>query len=422
MNDQYAAAYKALMDKRNAEAAAAQMPTEQQYAQNNDQQQLGTLLNSLMKSQALMGSVAGKPSQDAGFDMASFANNDAAALKAQAGRGELVRKKANEDLQLGRDAQADLMNVDKFSLAQAQGNQDLKMGDQRFDFNAQMNPQKLQEAELANKFTASANPLKLQDMQQDLNYQSQANPLDLQAKKQKLEMLKMEMQQGGQNPSEVDKEIAKIQQAEKYKQTAEFYKTSDPVKAKVLMEKYNQAMSIGGGKPPTEGQSNAAAFATRADESMGQMEKLVAGGYNPAGITKAITTSGLFPNVLKSSENQQQDQAQRNFVNALLRRESGAAISDSEFKNAESQYFPAAGDKPEVLAQKKQNMKTAIAGLRASAGDAAMGNLESQRGNVGQSASAPAASRNQDSEALSWAKANPNDPRSAKILLKLGGG
>jgi hypothetical protein len=49
------------------------------------------------------------------------------------------------------------------------------------------------------------------------------------------------------------------------------------------------------------------------------------------------------------------DQAKRNFVNAVLRRESGAVISPSEFENAHVQYFPVPGDSEKVLAQKKAN-------------------------------------------------------------------
>lgn len=66
----------------------------------------------------------------------------------------------------------------------------------------------------------------------------------------------------------------------------------------------------------------------------------------------------------------QQRQAEQNFVNALLRRESGSAISASEFQKAEEQYFPRYGDSPETLEQKAQNRLTAAAALRSEAGNA----------------------------------------------------
>lgn len=56
---------------------------------------------------------------------------------------------------------------------------------------------------------------------------------------------------------------------------------------------------------------------------------------------------------------QKYDQAKRDFVNAVLRRESGAVITPQEFENAEKQYFPVPGNSPEVLAQKQRNRELA---------------------------------------------------------------
>jgi hypothetical protein len=75
-------------------------------------------------------------------------------------------------------------------------------------------------------------------------------------------------------------------------------------------------------------------------------------------------------NMLTSPEFQQAEQAQRDFINAILRRESGAVISDSEFDNARKQYFPQPGDSEAVLKQKAANRKNAIAGVARSAGPA----------------------------------------------------
>lgn len=73
-------------------------------------------------------------------------------------------------------------------------------------------------------------------------------------------------------------------------------------------------------------------------------------------------------NFLVSPDYQMADQAKRNFINAVLRRESGAVISPQEFENAEKQYFPRPGDSPEVIAQKKENRRIAIEGVTRSAG------------------------------------------------------
>lgn len=73
-------------------------------------------------------------------------------------------------------------------------------------------------------------------------------------------------------------------------------------------------------------------------------------------------------NYLRSPEFQKFDQARRNFINAVLRRESGAVISDAEFENGNKQYFPMPGDSPQVIAQKRQNRLDAIEGMRIGSG------------------------------------------------------
>lgn len=69
---------------------------------------------------------------------------------------------------------------------------------------------------------------------------------------------------------------------------------------------------------------------------------------------------GGAANKMKSTDRQKFEQAKRDFVNAQLRRESGAAISPSEFDSANKQYFPTVGDSAEVIAQKAANRRAAI--------------------------------------------------------------
>ena len=73
-------------------------------------------------------------------------------------------------------------------------------------------------------------------------------------------------------------------------------------------------------------------------------------------------------NYSQSPEYQQAKQARDDFINAQLRRESGAAIAPSEYTNADRQYFPQPGDGPEVLAQKAKNRALAVEGMRRAAG------------------------------------------------------
>lgn len=66
---------------------------------------------------------------------------------------------------------------------------------------------------------------------------------------------------------------------------------------------------------------------------------------------------------LHSEDYKKYEQAKRDFVNAQLRRESGAAISQSEFDSANKQYFPMPNDPPEVMEQKRANRRAAIEAL-----------------------------------------------------------
>jgi hypothetical protein len=119
-------------------------------------------------------------------------------------------------------------------------------------------------------------------------------------------------------------------------------------------------------KPMTESQANANLYSSRMDES----NKILEGtNYSPAAVasTRAVEKIpgvGWAANSMLSADDQKALQAQRDFVTATLRKESGASISPSEFDNANRQYFPQVGDKPETIEQKRKNRQTAIEKMR----------------------------------------------------------
>jgi len=83
------------------------------------------------------------------------------------------------------------------------------------------------------------------------------------------------------------------------------------------------------------------------------------------------TAEGLpLGNYAQTPEYRSFEQARRDFINAQLRRESGAAIKDSEFESADKQYFPMPGDDPAVMKQKSQNRQLAIQAMQQAAGPA----------------------------------------------------
>jgi len=126
-------------------------------------------------------------------------------------------------------------------------------------------------------------------------------------------------------------------------------------------------------KPLTEGQAKANIFGGRMAEANAVIDSMAENGVlrpgnikqTAEGIAGAIpligdslaTGAGALTNFTQSDGQQQVEQAQRDFINAVLRRESGAVIADSEFNNARRQYFPQIGDSQAVLKQKANNRK-----------------------------------------------------------------
>jgi hypothetical protein len=149
----------------------------------------------------------------------------------------------------------------------------------------------------------------------------------------------------------------------------------------------------GKGAALTESQGNATAFGMRMKEANSVLEPLEKAGRTNTGLIKGAVSGAVglvpfigdkledasgsifnaLPQVLGglSPEQQQVAQARINFITALLRKESGAAIGASEFATAEKNYFPKPGDDAATIAQKQQARKTAIKAMEIQAGPGA---------------------------------------------------
>ena len=118
----------------------------------------------------------------------------------------------------------------------------------------------------------------------------------------------------------------------------------------------------------TEAEARNSGFYLRAKQSEDVLNSVINEGTSLW--NKAANAVPVLGNYAKSADAQKYDQAKRDFVNAVLRRESGAVISPSEFDNAEKQYFPQPGDDPATIQQKKLNREAAIAGMKIGSGPA----------------------------------------------------
>lgn len=122
-----------------------------------------------------------------------------------------------------------------------------------------------------------------------------------------------------------------------------------------------------------DSQSKALLFGTRMQEANKTLSDMSQSGVDRPGLTKSIaegipligSVTGAAANFTQTPNQQKVEQSQRDFVNAVLRRESGAAISPGEFDSASKQYFPQIGDSKAVKEQKAKNRELAIQGLLA---------------------------------------------------------
>jgi hypothetical protein len=113
----------------------------------------------------------------------------------------------------------------------------------------------------------------------------------------------------------------------------------------------------------TEVQAKAEIFANKMEMS----NKEISDGIGTS-LTGKIASGIPLGNYVQSPEYQKYKQASSNFITALLRQESGAAISKSEFDRYDKEYMPQPGDSKEVLAQKAQARQVAIEGMKKGAG------------------------------------------------------
>ena len=149
----------------------------------------------------------------------------------------------------------------------------------------------------------------------------------------------------------------------------------------------------GKGTALTESQGNATAYGIRMKEANAILEPLENAGKTNTGLIKGVVSGAVglvpfigdkledasgsifnaLPRVLGglSPEQQQVAQARINFITAILRKESGAAIGASEFATAEKNYFPKPGDDAATIAQKQAARKTAIKAMEIQAGPGA---------------------------------------------------
>lgn len=171
-------------------------------------------------------------------------------------------------------------------------------------------------------------------------------------------------------------------------------------------------------------------FAKRARMAEQELSKLPTDA-GTGGFSDTIQGNSFYPESWKSQERKKFEQGQRNFISAVLRRESGAAISDQEMENESMKYFGQPGDGAEVLAQKARARKQAMINLESEAGGALdkIATAPEEKVKKKDQPNIPGVSdayasnpleHPMKNQALEWAKQNPDNPNAARILQRLG--
>lgn len=159
----------------------------------------------------------------------------------------------------------------------------------------------------------------------------------------------------------------------------------DPVTGKQIYVTRDEALkgrmtpaSAGDAKALNEGQANSVAFGMRMKEANSILEDLAKQGVVKGAVIEGTPFIGgalgqALPSALggTSAEQQQVNQAKSNFITAVLRKESGASISPSEFANEDKKYFPQINDSDAVIKQKAKARQLAIKAIEIQAGPGA---------------------------------------------------
>lgn len=126
-------------------------------------------------------------------------------------------------------------------------------------------------------------------------------------------------------------------------------------------------------KPLTETQGKATGFATRMINASKVIDPLDPTAASKAGVVEAVVGQKLGPygGYFETPERQSYKQAQRDWVTANLRQESGAAIGAEEMNNEIIKYFPQPSDTPQVVEQKRRSRESATQSMLVNAGPGA---------------------------------------------------
>jgi len=118
-------------------------------------------------------------------------------------------------------------------------------------------------------------------------------------------------------------------------------------------------------KPFTEGQSKDNVYVTRAQGALEVLDPVADQLVSAASRAANVDPTGFIRSRIQSPEFQVAQQAGNEFLQAILRKDTGAAITEQEQQLYGQTYLPQPGDSPQVLTEKKAARRRALDAIRA---------------------------------------------------------
>lgn len=167
---------------------------------------------------------------------------------------------------------------------------------------------------------------------------------------------------GGEAPTSVQEYQYAVQQG--FKGSFMDYQASKKGNGITYTDAEGNTIQIGGtSKPLTEGQSKDTVYSTRAEGALPYIdngETALTSKYD-----NTVEDIPVVGNYLTSDEYQVASSAGKEFLQALLRKDTGATIQPFEIQEYGSVYLPQPGDKPDRLKYKKEARIRALAAMKA---------------------------------------------------------
>ena len=168
---------------------------------------------------------------------------------------------------------------------------------------------------------------------------------------------------------------------------------------KVIDKQGNTIQTIAGGKPKSFNQDEKAYayHAARAMDAENVLQQVEKTGYDPSSYGRAGRDAKVpFTNVrpMANRADRSYRQAQEEFIASILRKESGANVTEGEFERYSSIYFPEPGADETIKQQKATARQRAVENLKTMAGGAYNSDMQhpfayKPEGNSGEAMAAP---------------------------------